>query len=78
MKSDDVTPDSCNVWMRALVASSDISGVERVYKMMDENAEEALKELGKRSHKSHNEYKLLIKLYRRTGNLLEVYRVWAL
>ncbi|KAI3960288.1 hypothetical protein MKW98_017012 [Papaver atlanticum] len=34
MKSDDVTPDSCNVWMRALAASSDISGVERVYEEM--------------------------------------------
>ncbi|KAI3837954.1 hypothetical protein MKX03_037021 [Papaver bracteatum] len=29
MKSDDVTPDSCNVWMRALAASRDISGLEK-------------------------------------------------
>ncbi|KAI3842889.1 hypothetical protein MKX03_008679 [Papaver bracteatum] len=41
-----------------------------------EKAEEALKELEKRSDKSLNAYKFLITLYGRTRNLLEVYRVW--
>ncbi|KAI3883571.1 hypothetical protein MKW92_001199 [Papaver armeniacum] len=62
MKSDDATPDSCNVWMRALAASSDI------YLGLRGGS----KELEKRSDKSLTAYKFLITLYGRTEILLEV------
>ncbi|KAJ6435363.1 hypothetical protein OIU84_000538 [Salix udensis] len=71
MKANNVMPDSYtyNVWMRALAAVNDISGVER--------AETALKELEKRNaNKGLSAFQFLITLYGRTGNLLEVYRIW--
>lgn len=42
-----------------------------------EKAENALKELEKKNaHKDHAAFQFLITLYGRTGNLLELYRVW--
>lgn len=42
-----------------------------------EKAESALKDLEKRNaHRDHSAFQFLITLYGRTGNLLEVYRVW--
>ncbi|KAL6983731.1 hypothetical protein U1Q18_017110 [Sarracenia purpurea var. burkii] len=104
MKTSDIMPDSYtyNVWMRALAAVSDISGVERVFDEMKrdgrvtgdwttysnlasiyvdlglfEKAEKALKELEKKnSCRDLSAFQFLITLYGRTGNLLEVYRVW--
>ncbi|KAK3028196.1 hypothetical protein RJ639_039479 [Escallonia herrerae] len=104
MKACDVMPDlyTYNIWMRALAAVNDISGVERVMDEMkrdgriagdwttysnlasiyvdaglNEKAEKALKELEKRNdHRDLPAFQFLITLYGRTGNLLEVYRVW--
>ncbi|KAI3925267.1 hypothetical protein MKW92_006174 [Papaver armeniacum] len=53
--------------MRALAASSDISGVDRVYEEMKKDVN-----LEKRSDKSLTAYKFLITSYGRTGILLEV------
>lgn len=40
-------------------------------------AGQALKELEKRSvHQDHSAFQFLVTLYGRTGNLLEVYRIW--
>ncbi|KAK6137909.1 hypothetical protein DH2020_028343 [Rehmannia glutinosa] len=104
MKAGDIMPDTYtyNVWMRALAAVNDISGVERVIDLDEERwsscwrlttysnlasiyadaklfdkAETALKELeNKNACKEISAYQFLITLYGRTGNLLEVYRVW--
>ncbi|KAL0358646.1 UNVERIFIED_CONTAM: Pentatricopeptide repeat-containing protein [Sesamum angustifolium] len=104
MKASDIMPDTYtyNVWMRALAAVNDISGVERVIDEMKrdgrvagdwttysnlasiyadaglfDKAEKALKELESRNvPRDLSAYQFLITLYGRTGNLLEVYRVW--
>ncbi|KAL8518036.1 hypothetical protein ACS0TY_009358 [Phlomoides rotata] len=104
MKASDIMPDiyTYNVWMRALAAMNDISGVERVLDEMKrdgrvaadwttysnlasiyadtglfDKAEKALKELeSKNSRRELSAYQFLITLYGRTGNLLEVHRVW--
>ncbi|KAF7817037.1 pentatricopeptide repeat-containing protein [Senna tora] len=104
MKASNVMFDSYtyNVWIRALAARNDISGVDRVIDEMKrdgrvtrdwttysnlasiyvdaglfEKAELALKELEKRNAcKDLSAYQFLITLYGRTGNVLEVYRVW--
>ncbi|XP_030545109.1 pentatricopeptide repeat-containing protein At1g60770 isoform X2 [Rhodamnia argentea] len=104
MKSSHIMLDSFsyNIWMRALAASSDILGVERVVEEMMrdgrvapdwttysniasiyvdagsfEKAEKALKEMENiNARKNLSAYQILITLYGRTGNLLEVYRVW--
>lgn len=104
MKASNIMPQvfTYNVWMRALAASKDIYGVERVLDEMKrdgrvaedwttysnlasiyveagifDKAENALKELEKRNtSKALSPYQFLITLYGRTGNLIEVYRVW--
>lgn len=104
MKASDIMPDiyTYNIWMRALAAMGDISGVERVIDEMKrdgrvvgdwtthsnlasiyvdanlfDKAEKALKELESRNARRElSAYQFLITLYGRTGNLLEVYRVW--
>ncbi|KAG6404614.1 hypothetical protein SASPL_136865 [Salvia splendens] len=104
MKEAGVMPDvyTYNVWMRALAATGDIDGVERVIDEMKrdgrvaadwttysnlasiyadagafDKAEAALKELESRNGRRElSAYQFLITLYGRTGNLLEVYRVW--
>ncbi|KAK1419993.1 hypothetical protein QVD17_29483 [Tagetes erecta] len=104
MKASEVQPDilTYNIWMRAVAASNDISGVERVFNELkrDEQvsedwtsysnlasiyidsgltskAEDALKELEKKnSHKNLSAFQHLITLYGKTGNIIEVYRVW--
>ncbi|MED6123168.1 hypothetical protein PIB30_046661 [Stylosanthes scabra] len=104
MKASSIMLDtySYNVWMRALAAVNNVSGVERVMGEMKrddqvtgdwttysnlasiyvdaglfEKAEVALKELEKRNaRKDLSAYQFLITLYGRTGNILEVYRVW--
>ncbi|KAJ0493501.1 putative tetratricopeptide-like helical domain superfamily [Helianthus annuus] len=104
MKASEVKLDilTYNIWMRAVAALNDISGVERVInelKRDDEvsedwttysnlasiyvdsgltnKAEDALKELEKKNaHKNLSAFQHLITLYGKTGNLIEVYRVW--
>lgn len=104
MKAADIMPDiyTYNVWMRALAAMNDISGVERILDEMKrdgrvaadwttysnlasiyadaglfDKAEKALKELeSKNSRRELSAYQFLITLYGRTGNLIEVHRVW--
>ncbi|KAI3470485.1 hypothetical protein Pfo_027148 [Paulownia fortunei] len=104
MKAGDIMPDTYtyNVWMRALAAVDDISGVERVIDEMKrdgrvagdwttysnlasiyadagliDKAEKALRELeSKNACQELPAYQFLITLYGRTGNLLEVYRIW--
>nr|GMC53983.1 pentatricopeptide repeat-containing protein At1g60770 [Ipomoea batatas] len=75
MKECDIMPDSFtyNIWMRALAALGDISGVERT------RPRRHLKELEKKKY-SQKSYCLPVPqsttVYGRIGNLLEVYRIW--
>ncbi|CAA6673092.1 unnamed protein product [Spirodela intermedia] len=85
MKGADVMPDcyTYNVWMRALAAMQDIPGVERVAEEMRRDGRVSADWTTYSNLASiyveaglFQKAEFLITLYGRTGNLVEVHRIW--